>query len=141
MIKIYYYKPEYSRDMVMGVEFLKENDLLPDTNNIEKTHILLNDTLEYDSLDEIDYEFNGTGTLENIYSMYQGENWSPNGEARELILSKGLNHTSMSMGDIIQVDDEFYMVDTFGFTEITNYELSMDDETRLMQSDRAYLGE
>lgn len=29
----------------------------------------------------------------------QGEIWSPNGEANELIRSKGLFHTSMSVGD------------------------------------------
>ena len=38
----------------------------------------------------------------------QGEAWSPNGEARELIVSLGLHHTSMSIGDVVQDDDSAY---------------------------------
>ena len=30
----------------------------------------------------------------------QGENWSPNGEARPLIAQLDLSHTSMSIGDV-----------------------------------------
>ena len=32
----------------------------------------------------------------------QGEVWSPNGEAKPLIQSLGLGHTSMSVGDVAQ---------------------------------------
>lgn len=39
--------------------------------------------------------------LESVYFHQQGENWSPNGEARGLIESKGLHHTSMSVGDVV----------------------------------------
>jgi hypothetical protein len=38
--------------------------------------------------------------LEELFWRMQGENWSPNGEARELIKAKGVQHTSMSVGDI-----------------------------------------
>ena len=31
----------------------------------------------------------------------QGEDWSPTGEARELIATKDVRHTSMSVGDIV----------------------------------------
>lgn len=49
----------------------------------------------------------------------QGEIWSPNGEARALIQQKGLQHTSMSVDDII-VDEEghVYIVDAIGFREL-----------------------
>jgi hypothetical protein len=37
---------------------------------------------------------------EDVFFKMQGENWSPNGEARDLIRAKGLKHTSMSVGDV-----------------------------------------
>ena len=40
-------------------------------------------------------------SLDEVYMKMQGENWSPNGEARELIRGQGLKHTSMSVGDIL----------------------------------------
>lgn len=59
-------------------------------------------------------------SLEEVYSRMQGENWSPNGEMRDFILAQGINHTSMSIGDVVysQEDDKFYMVDRFGFEEL-----------------------
>ena len=55
--------------------------------------------------------------LENLYVWMQGENWSPNGEARELIRGLGLKHTSMSIGDIIEDTEtgQFHIVDFAGF--------------------------
>jgi hypothetical protein len=38
--------------------------------------------------------------LEEVFFTMQGENWSPHGEAREMILSLGVRHTSMSVGDL-----------------------------------------
>jgi hypothetical protein len=40
---------------------------------------------------------------------FQGENWSPNGEARDLILAKGLRHTSMSVGDVIEDEGGIFL--------------------------------
>ena len=40
-------------------------------------------------------------TPDEAFTRMQGENWSPNGEARPLILGKGLRHTSMSVGDAL----------------------------------------
>ncbi|MCK9231070.1 MAG: hypothetical protein RBS96_02605 [Dehalococcoidales bacterium] len=40
-------------------------------------------------------------TPDEAFTRMQGENWSPNGEARPLILGKGLQHTSMSVGDAL----------------------------------------
>ena len=39
---------------------------------------------------------------EAAWREMQGENWSPNGEARALIKGLGLHHTSMSVGDVLQ---------------------------------------
>lgn len=45
---------------------------------------------------------------ENVFAQMQGEVWSPHGEARELIASLGLHHTSMSVGDVVQDDEGVY---------------------------------
>lgn len=62
-----------------NIDFLKEGSHAP-----HYTYLL---TMEADDLEDL------------FYNM-QGEVWSPNGEARDLIKSKGLYHTSMSIGDI-----------------------------------------
>ena len=36
-----------------------------------------------------------------LFVSLQGEAWSPEGEAREFILGLGLDHTSMSVGDVL----------------------------------------
>lgn len=74
--------------------------------SIEKTHIKLG-------------EIAGHENFEEIFNAMQGETWSPNGEARELIKSLGLDHTSMSVGDIIQSSSgRLLLVDFAGFAEI-----------------------
>ncbi len=45
------------------------------------------------------------GCRDDAFRKMQGENWSPHGEARELLQSLGLGHTSMSVGDVLR-DDE-----------------------------------
>jgi hypothetical protein len=35
-----------------------------------------------------------------VFWRMQAEEWSPNGEARDLIRKLGLHHTSMSVGDV-----------------------------------------
>jgi hypothetical protein len=59
--------------------------------------------------------------LEAVFEVMQGEYYSPYGEARELIASLGLSHTSMSVGDIIYSysDATFYEVAPIGFTALT----------------------
>lgn len=81
---------------------------MPNAANLEATHIHLKDL-----------ELEGDTALERVFEMMQAEHWSPNGEARKLIKSKGLHHTSMSPGDVI-VDDtgRTIVVAMFGFKEI-----------------------
>jgi hypothetical protein len=103
--KIWYMRPEFFRDATMGYRWLEEEGRVPDPANLEKTHIFLKD-------------INSKG-LETVFMAMQGENWSPNGEARPLIEEKGLRHTSMSVGDIA-VDEagKAWLVDRFGFKEL-----------------------
>lgn len=103
---VYYMKPEFFSDGLMGVDWLREHGKLPDGSNLDRTHIFLRTATVHD--------------LEALYRKMQGEVWSPNGEARELIEAKGLGHTSMSVGDIAVDQDswEVFMVDRFGFANI-----------------------
>jgi hypothetical protein len=79
---------------------------IPDCRKLAETHTELR-TIEARDLDD-------------VYYQSQGEIWSPNGEARSLIEAKGLRHTSMSKGDVIECLDtgRFYMVAGIGFTMI-----------------------
>jgi hypothetical protein len=55
-------------------------------------------------------------SLSSVYYQMQAEVWSPNGEARDLIRSMGLSHTSMSVGDFIENPrGEFFRVEGCGF--------------------------
>jgi hypothetical protein len=59
---------------------------------------------------EIDTDVNlekDIAICEWCFDKFQGENWSPNGEARPIIRAMGITHTSMSVGDCVEiVDDE-----------------------------------
>lgn len=58
--------------------------------------------------------------LNDIYRYCQAEVWSPNGEAVPLIKTLGLEHTSMSMGDVIEdtSSGRMWVVAHYGFNEI-----------------------
>lgn len=100
--EIWYSKPnDYQFD---SYEMRKKTGRVPDKNNLTKTHVLLGKIAQT--------------SLEEIYGIMQGENWSPKGEARELIKTLGLWHTSMSVGDIIKIGDKVWLVDMIGFVEL-----------------------
>lgn len=105
--KVWYMKPDWFRDGIMGDK--------PDPKNLEKTHTFLKDF-------ELDVPLMADGdkwALERVWVGMQGENWSPNGEARGLIEEKGLRHTSMSVGDVV-VDPEgkAFVVASMGFSKL-----------------------
>jgi hypothetical protein len=103
---VWYQKPEFFRDGSGGVSWLQKIGKLPDPKKIEETHVHL-------------VYMNVSGTrecaLEEIFSRMQGEVWSPDGQQREFIESKGLQHTSMTVGDVIQCGDDFWLADLVGF--------------------------
>lgn len=78
----------------------------PNIKKLGETHIHL--------LDLEDEKLN----LDQIFAKMQAENWSPNGEASDLIKSKGLGHTSMTIGDIVKYGGLIYMIDIFGFKKL-----------------------
>lgn len=98
---IWYMRPDFFRDASMGYEWLEEKGLLPNPDNLDATHILLGSIRE--------------SNMNKVMRMMQGESWSPEGQARTLIRTKGLQHTSMSVGDVIVLHGNAYMVDRFGF--------------------------
>ena len=59
----------------------------------------VNDAMEADQLKTVSTIY--ADSLDDAYFQMQAENWSPKGEAGDLIRSLGLNHTSMMVGDII----------------------------------------
>lgn len=81
MYEVYYQTPETFRNV--GGMMIDEITL----DKLAETHRKVR-TIDVKTPDEAFYEM-------------QGEVWSPNGEARELILSLGLRHTSMSSGDVL----------------------------------------
>lgn len=110
-IEIWYVQPSKGRDFRMGVEWIVEKGILPkSTKDLKKTHKLLG---------KIKGAGNNANALEIVWGAMQGEHWSPAGEANTLIKKLGLHHTSMSMGDVIVMGKDMYMVDTFGFENIS----------------------
>jgi hypothetical protein len=59
--------------------------------------------------------------LGHVFYQMQGDVWSPHGQAREEIIALGVQHTSMSIGDVaMDVDEQkFYRVEKdFGWQEV-----------------------
>lgn len=98
---VFYSKQDQSRDMLMGYNWLKKNNIIPNLSTLNQTHTLLGSL--------------GTLDKERIFEMMQGETWSPQGEARSLIESAKLSHTSMSVGDIVKIENKLWMVDRIGW--------------------------
>lgn len=92
--RVHYMKPEHFRDFILGQR-------APEIATLSDTHVYLMDV--------------EASEIEDVFLHCQGEVWSPNGEARSLILSKGLAHTSMSVGDVVEEDGRFWHVCPVGF--------------------------
>jgi len=105
--EIWYSKSKHFRDMTAGSRYLTKQRMLPTADTLEKTHTKIG------SISTVD--------LNTIFHLMQGEMWSPNGEARDLIGNSTAGHTSMSVGDIIVMRTNDgkripHMVDNYGFT-------------------------
>ena len=75
--------------------------MMPNSNNLEKTHVLLGTIAETDP--------------ETIFEKLN--NWG-GGEVNQLLQNKGLDHTSMSVGDIIKINGKAMLVDNYGFKDL-----------------------
>jgi hypothetical protein len=86
--QIWYMKPSFLRGVIGSS---------PDLNNLPATHVHLKD-IEADN-------------QEDALPRMRTENWSPNGEALDLLQSKGLLHTTMTIGDVlVDESDATYLV-------------------------------
>jgi hypothetical protein len=121
--EIWYMKPEYFRDGIMGYDWSSEKNPT-DPKNLEKTHVHLTDVISDDP--------------EEIYMEMQGERWSPKGSARDLIKSKGLRHTSMSVGDVMVINGTPYMVDSTGFVNLNSGEKMEESVHESYETNRKY---
>lgn len=107
-VKVLFVQTENSTtrlNLSMGHSFAKGRGIVFNKKFIEQTYAELG-TIKTNSDKEV------------LFNALQVENYSPNGEARDLITSKGLLHTSMSVGDILVVNGTYHFVDLFGFTEL-----------------------
>lgn len=100
-LHVWYMKPEWLREGIMGAG-------RPDPADLAATHVFLT-SFEAQEGQPLDH------ALEDAFLHFQAEVWSPNGEARALIVRKGLSHTSMSVGDVIVANDKAFVVASFGF--------------------------
>jgi hypothetical protein len=94
-VEIWYLQPDKMRDSYF---------IVPHPKYLKITHALLGSIAHTN--------------LEDIFEMMQGANWSPQGQARNLIQSKGLGHTSMSAGDVIVKGGSIYRVAMMGFEKV-----------------------
>lgn len=94
--QVWYMRPEWFRFGSLGSN--------PRVSIMPVTHILL-------------------GTIastnpEEIFLSLQGETWSPLGRARDMLRKMGLEHTSMSVGDVLVIEDTVYLTMRTGFSTI-----------------------
>ena len=94
--QVWFMKPSFLRGIVGNS---------PDPNNLSATHVHLKD-IEADNLED------GLSRMQE-----------PNGEALDLIQSKGLQRTSMTVGDVL-VDEggAVYLVTAIGFSALPKHE-------------------
>lgn len=104
---VWYMRPDFVREGMMGLAWLTDHNMVPVPGQLDKTHIFLK-TVE-------------APDLEALFVQMQGEVWSPKGEARSLIASRGLTHTSMSVGDVAvntSTEPTYHICDNFGWQEL-----------------------
>ena len=94
--QVWYMKPSFFRGIVGNS---------PDPNDLSATHVHLKN-IEADS-------------REDAFDRMQAGIWSPNGEVLDLIQSKELQRTSMTIGDVlVDETDAVYLVTGIGFSRL-----------------------
>eukprot|EP00746_Dinoflagellata_sp_MGD_P021056 gnl/MRDRNA2_/MRDRNA2_149107_c0_seq1.p1 gnl/MRDRNA2_/MRDRNA2_149107_c0~~gnl/MRDRNA2_/MRDRNA2_149107_c0_seq1.p1 ORF type:complete len:424 (-),score=84.99 gnl/MRDRNA2_/MRDRNA2_149107_c0_seq1:28-1179(-) len=56
--------------------------------------------------------------LKQVFAALQTSKWTPNGEARKLLSSRGLSHAAMAVGDVVQVGSQLYAAGLSGFIKV-----------------------
>jgi len=76
--------------------------------NLNKTHVMVG-SIANTNLEKIFDVLNPSGPVEN---------WSPHTEAKSLMHSLGLGYRDMSVGDVVQIGNKFYLCDMSGWTDL-----------------------
>lgn len=120
--EIWYMKPDFMRDGLMGYDWLRNRNKLPTRSGLEKTHTKVK-TLQAEDLDM-------------VFHYMQAEMWSPKGEARELIKALGLEHTSMAVGDVaVDVATGLaHFTDSFGWRMVLPEGKSIDQHVAELEA-------
>jgi hypothetical protein len=69
----------------------------------------------------------GETDINKLYMMMQGDVWSPNGEAFGFIDHLGLSHTSLSIGDVVVINNKGFQCVKGGWDPLEN---STEDEAQ-----------
>lgn len=56
--------------------------------------------------------------LKSLFTALQASKWTPDGEARSLLIKRRLSHASMSIGDAVQIGGELYVAGLVGFVQV-----------------------
>lgn len=114
--EIWFWKQDNGRDFMMGMKWLAKKGVEVNKASLQDTHVKIGTIAETNP--------------EKVYMMMQGENWSPEGEARDIISKSGSGHTSMSVGDVLVIGGKLQMVDRFGFVNPEDpKEIEMSEST------------
>jgi hypothetical protein len=98
--RVFYMRPEFFREFSLG-------DVSPNIRDLRKTHV---------ELREVTAE-----NLDHLYSIQQAHNWAVDYETcNALLASKGLGHTSMSIGDVAlnTETNDYFAVAHIGFRKL-----------------------
>lgn len=108
--RIWYMEPDYRRDFRMGYEFLTDEL----EYGGEEWESVIPQTHQY--LGSV-----GTDCFEDIYRFLQADGWGQKPwMVNEYLEDLGLSHTSMSVGDVLETEDELAMVDSVGMETLVD---------------------
>lgn len=89
-----------------------------------------------------------TQWLKAVFASLQASKWTPDGEARALLVKRRMSHASMSIGDAIQIGSELFIAGMTGFVAVReserllppNYEVENEDPDQLLDEDSSTKG-
>lgn len=73
--------------------------------------------------------------LKDLFSAMQASKWTPDGEARMLLVNRRMSHASMSIGDAVQIGSELFVAGLTGFVAIKEGERLLPPQSELLEPD------
>ena len=104
-VKVWYLRPQVRWDeRLTDIMFGQFERINP--RALRETHILLG-------------KIDGGDSLEEVFRLLKGDQWSPHGEAKGLIEALRLDHTDMRVGDLLETPSGIWVAAAFGFEQIS----------------------